>query len=100
MAVRCPDLLTSICHCSFDGNPCQVAKDFRFSSAGDSSEVLAMLLAIDVGNTQITIGLYDGGQLGARWELGTRRGRLPDEYGILVINLFPAPQVGPGEVDR
>src|SRR6266704_2558760 len=74
MAVCCPDLLTSICHCSFDGNSCQVAKDFRFSSAGDSSEVLAMLLATD-------------------------QERLPDEYGILLINLFQHAKVGPGEID-
>jgi len=58
-----------------------------------------MLLAIDVGNTQITIGLYDGGTLGARWRLATDQERLPDEYGILLINLFQHAKVGPGEID-
>ncbi len=47
-----------------------------------------MLLAIDVGNTNITLGLYDGDKLGPRWRLATNNERMPDEYGILMINLF------------
>jgi type III pantothenate kinase len=47
-----------------------------------------MLLAIDVGNTNITLGLYDGDTLGPRWRLATDHNRMPDEYGITLINLF------------
>ena len=47
-----------------------------------------MLLAIDVGNTNITLGLYDGEALGPRWRLATEHHRMPDEYGIMLINLF------------
>jgi type III pantothenate kinase len=47
-----------------------------------------MLLAIDVGNTQITLGLYTGETLGPRWRLSTDQERLPDEYGILLLELF------------
>jgi len=47
-----------------------------------------MLLTIDIGNTNITLGLYDGDTLGPRWRLATDHNRLSDEYGILLINLF------------
>ena len=41
-----------------------------------------MLLTIDVGNTNITLGLYDGETLGPRWRLATAHERMPDEYGL------------------
>ncbi len=47
-----------------------------------------MFLAIDVGNTNITLGLYDGDELGPRWRLATDHDRMPDEYGITLISLF------------
>jgi len=47
-----------------------------------------MLFAIDIGNTNITLGLYEGDKLGPRWRLATSNDRMPDEYGILVVNLF------------
>ncbi len=47
-----------------------------------------MLLAIDIGNTNITLGLYIGEKLGPSWRLATDHERMPDEYGILLINLF------------
>ena len=42
-----------------------------------------MLLAIDVGNTNITLGLYEGETLGPRWRLATDHHSMPDEYGLL-----------------
>jgi type III pantothenate kinase len=47
-----------------------------------------MLLTIDIGNTNITLGLYDGETLGPRWRLATDHDRMPDEYGITLISLF------------
>lgn len=47
-----------------------------------------MLLAIDIGNTNITLGVYDGDQLGPRWRLATVHERMPDEYGIMLVNLM------------
>lgn len=47
-----------------------------------------MLLTIDVGNTNITLGLYIKGNLGPRWRLATVHERMPDEYGIQFLNLF------------
>ena len=39
---------------------------------------LTMLLTIDLGNTNITLGLYQGDQLGPRWRLATVHERMPD----------------------
>ena len=47
-----------------------------------------MLLTIDIGNTNITIGLYDGDQLGPRWRLATAHERMPDEYGLQFVGLL------------
>jgi type III pantothenate kinase len=47
-----------------------------------------MLLAIDIGNTNITFGLYEGETLGPRWRIRTIHEKMPDEYGILMDQLF------------
>lgn len=43
-----------------------------------------MLLAIDVGNTQTVLGLYDGPRLVEHWRVATERHRTGDELGALV----------------
>jgi len=47
-----------------------------------------MLLAIDVGNTNLTLGLYNGEQLGRHWRLSTDHARMPDEYGLQFLGLL------------
>ncbi len=47
-----------------------------------------MLLTIDVGNTNLTLGLYDGDQLGRHWRLATDHARMPDEYGLQFLGLL------------
>lgn len=47
-----------------------------------------MLLAIDVGNTNIVLGVFDGDRLAESWRLVTMRERTSDELGILVTHLF------------
>jgi type III pantothenate kinase len=46
-----------------------------------------MLLAIDVGNTNIVLGVFDGPRLVHSWRLTTLRERTADELGILVTGL-------------
>lgn len=48
----------------------------------------SMLLTIDIGNTNIALGLYEGTKLGARWRLATDHERMPDEYGIQMLGLL------------
>ncbi|MBA3767945.1 MAG: type III pantothenate kinase [Acidobacteria bacterium] len=47
-----------------------------------------MLLVIDVGNTNTSLGVYDGERLVADWRLTTARARTVDEYGVHSRNLF------------
>jgi len=47
-----------------------------------------MLLAIDIGNTNIVLGLFRERELVHHWRVGTRRDETSDEYGILLKNLF------------
>ena len=47
-----------------------------------------MLLALDVGNTNVTAGLFDGDLLAANWRLRTIHEQTADEWGILLRNLF------------
>src|SRR5204863_766100 len=47
-----------------------------------------MLLAIDVGNTNIVLGVFDGATLVQSWRLQTVRERTSDELGLLVDGLF------------
>ncbi|MEA2696770.1 MAG: type pantothenate kinase [Myxococcales bacterium] len=47
-----------------------------------------MLLAIDIGNTNVAFGLFDGKTLRADWRLDTRASRTGDEYAALLSQLF------------
>ncbi len=47
-----------------------------------------MLLALDAGNTNITIGAFDGRTLAGHWRLRTVLDQTADEWGILMRNLF------------
>ena len=47
-----------------------------------------MLLAIDVGNTNIVLGVFDGDRLTESWRLATMRERTADEIGIILTHLF------------
>lgn len=47
-----------------------------------------MLLAIDVGNTNVTIGVFDGSRLVHSWRLAALRERTADEMGIFLNGLF------------
>jgi type III pantothenate kinase len=58
-----------------------------------------MLLAIDVGNTNIVLGVFDGDRLGESWRLQTLRERTADESGILVTHLFAERGVDRSAVD-
>ena len=47
-----------------------------------------MLLAVDVGNTQTVIGLFEGDRLADHWRLATERTRTGDELGVLLGGLL------------
>lgn len=57
-----------------------------------------MLLTVDIGNTNIAFGLYEGDRLGPRWRIRTIHDKMPDEYGILMVQLFRHGGYGAGDV--
>ena len=70
-----------------------------------SAPGIVMLLALDIGNTNISIGVFDesGGppeyRPGATWRIATDRARLADEYGLLISSLLESKGLSPGEID-
>ena len=52
-----------------------------------------MLLAIDVGNTNITMGVFENAKLVATWRMATDTNKMPDEYAILIRNMLPLKDV-------
>lgn len=52
-----------------------------------------MLLAVDVGNTQTALGLYEGERLVDHWRVSTDRTRTGDELGVLLAGLLDAETV-------
>ncbi|HKD42629.1 MAG TPA: type III pantothenate kinase [Myxococcaceae bacterium] len=58
-----------------------------------------MLLAIDVGNTNTVIGVFEGRRLLEHWRLETDARRTHDEYGILLRQLFAWGSIEPHRVN-
>ena len=53
-----------------------------------------MILALDVGNTNITCGVFDGDRIKASFRITTKMPRTSDEYGMLLSTLLERNQVG------
>ncbi len=49
---------------------------------------VCVLLALDAGNTNVTIGVFEAGKLTGNWRLRTIHEQTADEWGILLRNLF------------
>ena len=47
-----------------------------------------MLLVVDVGNTHITLGVFDGAELKSTFRMTTKQSRTSDEYGIQLCSLL------------
>lgn len=58
-----------------------------------------MLLAIDVGNTNIVFGVFEGSNLLESWRLATDNKRSADEYGILFDMMLRQGGYNPSDVD-
>lgn len=59
-----------------------------------------MLLVIDVGNTNIVLGVYNGRTLIEDWRIRTERNITEDEFHILAFSLFEGSRIRPEEIDR
>lgn len=57
-----------------------------------------MLLALDIGNTNVTLGVFNGTALTATWRIATEPARMPDEYGLFLRQLLPLKDVAPDSI--
>lgn len=55
-----------------------------------------MIVVFDVGNTETTIGVFDGAELRAHWRVMTDVARTSDEFGLLLLGLLRSGEVEPG----
>ena len=46
------------------------------------------LFCVDIGNTNVVMGLYDGRDLVAHWRIATDHQKMADEYGVLILDLL------------
>ena len=58
-----------------------------------------MILLVDVGNTNIVLGVHSGGKYIASWRISTDIYKTSDEYGIQVMQLFALAGLNPNEVE-
>lgn len=54
----------------------------------EPSALSVNLLAVDIGNTNITLGAFSGGNLAREWRIASRPHRTADEYGALLHQLL------------
>ena len=57
-----------------------------------------MLLAVDIGNTNIVFGLFDGDELKTHWRIRTEQNRTTDEYWVLVNEFLRLNEIGPASI--
>ena len=58
-----------------------------------------MIVVFDVGNTETTIGIFDGEELRAHWRVTTDVARTSDEFGLLLRGLLEARGFGADDLD-
>lgn len=58
-----------------------------------------MLLAIDVGNTNIVLGVFEGDRLVESWRLATDNKRSADEYGTILDSMFRRVEIKAEDID-
>ena len=59
-----------------------------------------MLIALDIGNTNVTIGIFEGEELRASWRMATDLERLADEYAVMVIGMLATQEISHSAIDR
>jgi len=59
-----------------------------------------MLLAIDIGNTNIALGIFEGETLRATWNVATDIDKTADEYTVLLLNLLPMEGLNLSDIDH
>jgi type III pantothenate kinase len=59
-----------------------------------------MLLVVDIGNTNITFGVFEGEELRATWRMATSVNQMADEYAALLLNLLHYQGLNPSDIEE
>ena len=59
-----------------------------------------MLLAVDIGNTTIALGVFKGKTFVADWRIKTDKDKTGDEYGVVLLSLFRRAGIRPDRINR
>jgi type III pantothenate kinase len=57
------------------------------------------LFCIDIGNTNVVMGLYEGEELVTHWRIATDHQKMADEYAMLILDLFERSGQSPSTVE-
>ena len=57
-----------------------------------------MILVLDVGNSNIVAGVFQGKELLTHWRVRTDRLRTADEYGLMLMGLFQHARIDPRQI--
>lgn len=57
-----------------------------------------MLLAVDIGNTNITMGLFRESKIANSWRLSTSSSRTVDEYQMVLLSLLKSNEIKPNKI--
>lgn len=57
-----------------------------------------MLLAVDIGNTTVAVGVFEGTELRKDWKIRTDREKTADEYGIVLLELLRSSGLEPASI--
>lgn len=57
-----------------------------------------MLLAVDIGNTNVTLGVFKGQEMKATWRMGTSVHRESDEYAVMLLNFLELGGIPPSAI--
>ena len=59
-----------------------------------------MLLAVDIGNTNTDIGIFQGKDIRIKWSLATSVSRTSDEYAVVLLTLMEQQNLKPSDIDK
>jgi len=63
-----------------------------------NDEAAGLLLALDVGNTTVDVGVFDGPRLVCDWKIRSDREKTADEYGVILVGLLARAGLAPERV--
>lgn len=58
-----------------------------------------MILVVDIGNTNIVLGVYDKHKLIGNWRIVTREDKTSDEYGMHILNILNFNNIGHNDIN-